>query len=200
MLKVGLTGGIGSGKSSATKIFASFNAPVIDADVIAHQLSQPNQPALKEIVHCFGDEIINADGLLNRGKLRAVVFSDAKKKQQLESLLHPLVYAEIAAQISQLNAVYCIIAIPLLIETYNINQIKLDRILVVDCPVELQIERVKNRNPLSDTQIQAIIAAQTSRQQRLAVADDIIDNSKSATHLAEQVKKLHNSYLLLRSA
>lgn len=200
MLKIGLTGGIGSGKSRAAQLFAGFDLPIIDADLIAHRLSQPDQSAFQKIVQYFGGEIINSDGSLNRGKLRAIVFSEPEKKRQLESVLHPLVYAEIATQISQLNAAYCIICIPLLVETYTMNPLKLDRVLVVDCPVELQIERVKNRSRLNDSQIHAIIAAQASRQQRLAVADDIIDNSKSAKHLAEQVKNLHNSYLLLSSA
>ncbi len=200
MLKIGLTGGIGSGKSTATELFASFDVPVIDADLIAHQLSQPEQSAFQNIVQCFGKEILNIDGSLNRSKLRTIVFSEPEKKWQLESLLHPLVYAEIATQISQLNAAYCIISIPLLVETYAINPLKLNRVLVVDCPVELQIERVKNRSQLNDSEVHAIIAAQASREQRLAIADDIIDNSKSAKHLAEQVKNLHNSYLLLSSA
>lgn len=200
MLKIGLTGGIGSGKSSATQLFASFDVPIIDADLIAHQLSQPGQSAFQNIVQYFGNEILNRDSSLNRAKLRSIVFSEPEKKRQLENMLHPLVYAEIATQVSQLNAAYCIICIPLLVETYKINPLKPDRILVVDCPVESQIKRVKNRSQLNDSQIQAIIAAQASREQRLAVADDIIDNSKSAKHLAEQVKNLHNSYLLLSSA
>jgi dephospho-CoA kinase len=200
MLKIGLTGGIGSGKSSTTQLFSSFNVPIIDADVIAWQLTQPHKAALKSIKEHFGDETINPDGELNRNKLRAIIFSEPEKKQQLENLLHPLIYAEIARQINQLNTAYCIVSIPLLVETYKISSIKLDRILVIDCPVELQIQRVKDRSQLSDVQIHAIIAAQSSREQRIAYADDIIDNSKSATHLAEQVKKLHNSYFLLSSA
>lgn len=200
MLKIALTGGIGSGKSTAAQLFSNFGVPVIDADVIAHQLSQPEQPVFKLIAQHFGSEILNFDGSLNRNKLRAIIFSEPDKKQLLENLLHPLIYAEIASQITQFDTAYCILCIPLLIETLEISSLRLDRILVIDCPVALQIARVKTRSQLSDAQIQAIIAAQASRAERLAVADDIIDNSKSATHLAEQVKKLHNSYLLLSSA
>lgn len=198
MLKIGLTGGIGSGKTTVAQLFRSFDIPVIDADVIAHQLSQPGQAGLESIAQCFGSEIINADGSLNRDKLRALVFSEADKKQRLEAILHPLIYTEIDAQIAQLKTKYCIICIPLLIETQKTALV--DRILVIDCSEQQQIERVKNRSQLSEAQIHAIIATQASRSQRLASADDIIDNTKSSTHLAEQVKKLHNSYLLLSSA
>jgi dephospho-CoA kinase len=198
MLKIGLTGGIGSGKTSATQLFSHFNIPVIDADVIAHQITQPGQSALKSIAERFGSQVLNADASLNREYLRTLVFSDPAKKQVLEAMLHPLIYAQMAAQVAQLNVAYCVICIPLLIETQKTDLA--DRILVIDCPVELQVERVKNRSQLSDAQIGAIIAAQASRTQRLAIADDVIDNSKSSAHLAEQVKKLHNSYLLLSSA
>jgi dephospho-CoA kinase len=198
MLKIGLTGGIGSGKSTVAHYFAKFNIPIIDADLISHQLVQPGQPALKSIAEHFGSEILNPDGSLHRDKLRALIFSDAHKKKHLENLLHPLIYAEIAAQIAQLTAAYCLICIPLLIETQKTDEV--DRILVIDCPVEMQVERVKNRSQLAETEIYRIIATQASREQRLAVADDIIDNSISTAHLAEQVKNLHNLYFLLSSA
>lgn len=198
MLKIGLTGGIGSGKSTAAQLFASFDIPVIDADLIAYQISQPGQPALVSIAQSFGDEIMNADSSLNRAKLRSLVFSEPDKKQQLEAILHPLIYSEIEAQIAQLETKYCIVCIPLLIETQKTSRV--DRVLVVDCSVEQQIARVKSRSQLTEAQIQAIIATQASRAQRLAIANDIIDNSKSSSNLAEQVKKLHNLYLLLSSA
>ena len=198
MLKIGLTGGIGSGKTTVAQLFHQLNVPVIDADEIAHQICQPGQPTLKKIAQSFGREIINLDGSLNRDKLRALVFSKPDKKQQLEAILHPVIYAEINAQVAQLKAAYCIICIPLLVETQKTDL--MDRILLVDCPVELQIERVKNRNQFSQEQICSIIATQASRTERLAVADDVINNSKSPLYLAEQVKKLHNSYSLLSSA
>jgi dephospho-CoA kinase len=198
MLIIGLTGGIGSGKSTVTQLFADFSIPIIDADVIAHQITQPNQPALKLIAENISNEILNSDGSLNRDKLRALIFSQPHQKQQLENLLHPLVYAEIAAQIAELNTAYCIVSVPLLIETQK-NQM-VDRILVIDCPEQQQIQRVMQRSQLTEVQVHAIMATQASRAQRQAVADDIIDNSNSFIHLAEQVKKLHNSYLLLSLA
>lgn len=198
MLIIGLTGGIGSGKSTVTQLFADFSVPIIDADVIAHQITQPNQPALKLIAENISNETINNDGSLNRDKLRALIFSQPHQKQQLENLLHPLVYAEIAAQIAELNTAYCIVSVPLLIETQKTQTV--DRILVIDCPEQQQIQRVMQRSQLTEVQVHAIMAAQASRAQRQAVADDIIDNSKSFIHLAEQVKKLHNSYLLLSLA
>ncbi len=198
MLKIGLTGGIGSGKSTAAHYFAGFDIPVIDADLIAHQLVQPGQDALQKIVDRFGQHMLTPDGMLDRNQLRNLIFSDPAKKQQLENLLHPLVYAEITAQLALLNSPYCVICIPLLIETQKTELV--DRILVIDCPVTMQIERVKSRSQLNESQIQAIIASQASREQRLAAATEVIDNSKTTTHLAEQVKNLHNLYVLLSSA
>ena len=198
MLIIGLTGGIGSGKSTVTQLFADFSIPIIDADVIAHQITQPNQPALKLIAENISNETINNDGSLNRDKLRALIFSQPHQKQQLENLLHPLVYAEIAAQIAELNTAYCIVSVPLLIETQKTQMV--DRVLVIDCSEQQQIQRVMQRSQLTKAQVHAIMATQASRAQRQAVADDIIDNSNSFIHLAEQVKKLHNSYLLLSLA
>ena len=199
MLKIGLTGGIGSGKSTATRFFSELQVPVIDADVIAHQLSQPNQAAFQEIVKQFGKEVLHADGSLNRDKLRQRIFADPAQKQCLETLLHPLIYAEIAAQTQQLNAAYCLVSIPLLVETRALNPIAFQRIIVVDCPLELQIQRVKARSHLTEADIHRILATQASREQRLSYANVVLDNSKTLTHLAEQVKKLHNSFLSLSS-
>lgn len=193
MLRIGLTGGIGSGKSTVSKLFHDLGAPVIDADVIAHQIVEPGQPALKQLAATFGSEFLNADGSLNRAKLRELVFSDPSQKKRLERLLHPLIRAKMAEKIAQLDSPYCIVSIPLLLETQMTDLV--DRILVIDCPVATQIERVENRDGLSAEQISRIIASQVSRKTRLARADDIIDNSKPARQLAEQVKKLHNLYL-----
>lgn len=199
MLKIGLTGGIGSGKTTVAQFFSRLNIPIIDADIIAHQLVTPGQIALKSLVENFGTDILNTDGSLARDKLRTLIFSDVAKKKQLETLVHPLIYAEIATQLTQIKADYCVICIPLLIETQKTEQV--DRILVIDCPLEMQIERVKNRNQLTESQIYAIIATQASREQRLAVADDVIDNNLTSTaYLVEQVKNLHNLYHLLSSA
>ncbi|HEY8098448.1 MAG TPA: dephospho-CoA kinase [Methylobacter sp.] len=194
MLKVGLTGGIGCGKSTVARIFADLNVPVLDADEVAHRLVEKGQPVLAQIQQAFGTAILNPDGSLNRKNLREQVFSDLKQKQTLESILHPLIYKTLQAELEQLTAVpYCIISIPLLFETDMTHFV--DRILVIDCPVETQIERVKMRDSLSIERIQSIIDSQVSRAFRKAQADDLIDNSDTDYRLAEQVKKLHNLYL-----
>ncbi len=194
MLKIGLTGGIGSGKSTVSKLFEKLGVPVIDADVIARQIVEPGQPALNQLVQTFGNQFLTADGTLDRAKLRQLVFSDPAQKQRLEELLHPLVYRKIEEEIELLTSAYCIICVPLLLETGMTGLV--DRVLVVDCALEIQIERVKQRDRLTTEQIKSIIASQVSREERLARADDVIDNSKPATQLAEQVKKLHNLYLM----
>ncbi len=195
MLKVGLTGGIGCGKSTVAKIFSGFNIPVLDADEIAHSLVAKGQPALTQIQLEFTADILNPDGSLNRASLRELIFSDPNRKQKLESILHPLVYKSIQTELEQLSASYCIISIPLLFETGMTHLV--DRILVIDCPVETQIERVKMRDALSIERIISIINHQVSREFRAAKADDLIDNSGADYRLAEQVKKLHNLYLSL---
>jgi dephospho-CoA kinase len=194
VFKVGLTGGIGCGKTTVSKLFTELNVPVIDADDIAHQLVEPGQPALLEIEKIFSNEILNPDGSLSRQHLRELVFSNPKQKQKLEAILHPLVFATMQDKIAQLDHPYCIISIPLLFETHKNRFV--DRILVIDCPIETQIERVKLRNNLSDARIRSIIDSQVSREYRLKHADDVIDNSDTAdSGLAEHVKKLHNLYL-----
>jgi dephospho-CoA kinase len=195
MLKVGLTGGIGCGKTTVANVFAKLNIPVIDADEIAHRLVEKGQPALDQIQQEFGTDILNPDGSLNRKKLSERIFSDLKQKQKLESILHPLIYKTIQSEIEQLNAPYCVLCIPLLFETDMVHFV--DRVLVVDCPVEMQIERVKNRDHLTIERIQSIINNQISRKSRKEKADDLIDNSVTNYRLAEQVKKLHNLYLSL---
>lgn len=195
MLKIGLTGGIGSGKSSVCSLFAEYGVPIVDADVIARQLVEPGQPALETIAETLGRSLLNADGSLNRAQLRTRIFGDRQLKQQLEAILHPLIYARIAAVLAELDAIYAIVAIPLLVETGKTKIV--DRVLLVDCPRDIQIQRVVTRDRVSESQAAAIIAAQADRQQRLNYADDVIDNSGAPSLLAEQVKSLHNSYLLL---
>jgi dephospho-CoA kinase len=174
---------------------AALTIPVLDADEIAHRLVEKGQPALAQIQQEFGTAILNPDGSLNRKKLREEIFSDLKQKQQLESILHPLIYKTLQAELDQLIAPYCIISIPLLFET-NMTHL-VDRILVIDCPVETQLERVKSRDNLTIERIQSIIDNQVSRAFRKAKADDLINNSGTDYRLAEQVKKLHNLYLSL---
>ena len=195
MLKIGLTGGIGSGKSTVCRLFAELGAPIIDADIIARELVKPQAYALNQLVNQFGAEILNSDATLNRAYLRDLVFSDKTKKAQLDQIMHPLIYDEIERQIKALNSPYCIIAIPLLLETQQMQRV--DRIAVVDCNADTQLLRVVNRDHLKPEQVISIIASQIPRQQRLSFANDVIDNSGSAEQLAEQVKRLHNSYNLL---
>ena len=199
MFKVGLTGGIGCGKTTVSKLFSGLNVPVIDADDIAHDLVEPGQPALIEICKVFGGNVLQADGTLNRRYLKEIVFSTPQQKQMLEAILHPLVFATMQEQIGQLDGPYCLASIPLLFETHRADFV--DRILVVDCPVEAQVARIKRRDNLTDARIQSIITSQVSRAFRLAHADDIIDNSEAnCDRLAESVKKLHNLYLSISAS
>lgn len=195
MLKIGLTGGIGCGKSTVSRLFAGFGVPIIDADEISHRLVARGQPALQHIAQVFGSEILLENGDLNRTALKARIFSDPKAKQQLEAILHPLVFSSCAEQLKLLTGAYCILSIPLLFETHSESFV--DRILVVDCDENTRIERVQKRDNLSRERIQAIIATQVSSTFQKAHTHDIIDNSKNDTALAEQVKKLHNFYLSL---
>lgn len=198
MLRVGLTGGIGSGKSTVCRLFADLNVPIIDTDIIARRLVEPGQIALSRLADAFGTAIINRDGSLDRAMLRQLAFSDAHHKQRLDAIMHPLIFQEMEVQVRQVRAAYCLLVIPLLVETHN--NYALDRVLVVDCPETVQIQRVINRDGISEEQARAIIAAQSSRRQRLALAHDVIDNTAPPEHLAEQVKRLHNSYLFLATA
>jgi len=195
MLKIGLTGGIGCGKTTVSKLFEQLNIEVIDADIIAHHLVEIGQPALKEIELAFGNDLLNVDGSLNRKKLGQIIFSDNQQKQKLEAILHPLIHAAIQTALKSIDSAYCIISIPLLFET-NMTDL-VDRILVIDCPEHIQIERVLKRDAMPLAQIQAIIDSQVSRTFRRSHADDLIDSSIANDKLAESVKKLHNSFISL---
>lgn len=193
MLKIGLTGGIGCGKSTVARLFSQYAIPCLDADDIAHQLVAVGQPALLTIAETFGRQSLNPDGSLNRAYLRDLVFSSPDQKQQLEAILHPLVYQTMTEQMAVLDAPYCLLSIPLLFETQKTAFV--DRILVIDCPEELQIKRVMARDSLSLDRVQSIIASQVSRDFRLSHADDVINNDQTTATLAQQVEKLHNLYL-----
>ena len=195
MLKIGLTGGIGCGKTTATNYFAKLGVPIIDADEIARELVEPGMPALIKIRQIFGKETISYNGSLNRKALRNIIFSDPIQKKKLESILHPRVYAEMQRRVDRLHNEYAILSIPLLLETKM--EYFVDRILIIDCSVEAQFERVKKRDRLNDERIQSILNSQVSRDQRLLSGDDIIDNSGSTTALEESLKKLHNLYVSL---
>lgn len=194
-LIIGLTGGIGSGKSEASKRFAERGILIVDADIVAREAVEPNSFALKQISDHFGKDILNASGELNRSNLRAIIFSNSSEKIWLESLLHPIINASIRQQLANASSAYAILASPLLLETKQFELV--DRILVIDVDEQLQIERASQRDNNKPDQIKAIIQTQLSRQKRCARADDIILNNGNIAALDEQVEKLHQSYLTL---
>ena len=191
-LKIGLTGGIGSGKSAACKIFSELGVPVIDADDIAQSLVEPGMPAFKEITRIFGNEVIASDGSLDRKIIRDKVFANEIDRKSLESIIHPAVYEEIAVRVKNINSKYCIISIPLLLETDASKTV--DRILVIDVPRELQLERAANRDKTNNNDINAIIDSQISRKDRLSAADDIVDNKGNINDLCKRICDLHEFY------
>jgi dephospho-CoA kinase len=190
---VGLTGGIGSGKTSTTDRFSGLGVPVIDADTISHEVVQPGQPALQAIAECFGAEVINADGHLRREYLRKLIFDDPSARLKLEAIIHPQVFNEISRRLSLVKFPYCIVCSPLLLESKSAYDV--DRILVIDASENLQIERASRRDNSEECEIKKIIDSQSNRQDRLARADDIIINDKDLSFLQEQVDKLHEKYL-----
>ncbi|MEW6038932.1 MAG: dephospho-CoA kinase [Pseudomonadota bacterium] len=198
MLVVGLTGGIGAGKSTVARLFAVRGVEVFDADEVAHRLLEPGQPALKAVVRAFGSGILSADGGLDRAALRRRVFAEPKSRKRLEGIVHPLVYAELARLVLGVAGCYCLLCIPLLLETGRRRFV--DRLLVVDCPEALQIERVVRRSGLPAEEVRAIMAAQVSRSERLAAADDVIVNAADPANLEAEVDALHRRYRALAAA
>lgn len=199
MLRVGLTGGIASGKTTLSRLFAALGVPIIDADEISRGLSKPGQAGYKRIVAHFGKDILDADGELDRAKLRAQVFADPAQRRRLEALLHPLIFAAMDDAVAALgNIPYCILAIPLLVET-DCRQ-RVDRVLVVDVPETVQYRRLQARDGLNDDGIRQILAAQSNRQTRLQAADDVIHNDGSLAALERRVGLLHQRYLRLSAA
>jgi dephospho-CoA kinase len=192
MLVIGLTGGIGSGKSTVAKMFVSLGAPVIDMDQIARQVVEPGQPALNKIIHEFGANLLDTDGRLNRRKLRELIFDSVENRRRLEAILHPLIRQETQRQISKLDAAYCIVVIPLLLEANQ--RLLVDRILVVDLPEALQITRTMQRDDVSAADVKKILTAQVNRSSRLAAADDVIDNSAGLEQIRIRVAELDQQY------
>lgn len=194
MLHIGLTGGIGSGKSTVTKLFSEYNICIIDADIISRQVSLPGTPGYQAIQAHFGQQAVTQTDI-NRAWLRDYIFKNNHAKQELEAILHPLIWQAMDQALDQSTSPYTISAIPLLFESKK--DYKLDRILVVDVPEALQIARASQRDHTTPEEIQRIMAQQISRQERLKRADDIIDNSKDLDTLKQQVKTLHYQYLQL---
>jgi dephospho-CoA kinase len=191
---VGLTGGIGSGKSAAAEEFARLGAGVVDTDAIAHELTRAGGAAIAELRRVLGDEFIDATGAMDRAKVRARVFADAAARARLESVLHPMIRAESERRIAAADAPYVVHVVPLLVESPDYRR-RVARVLVVDCPPPVQAERVRRRSGLAEEEIQRIIGAQIPREVRLAAADDVIDNSGSLAALHKQVLAHHERYL-----
>ena len=195
-LVVGITGGIGCGKSTAAAMFVGRGAGLIDTDAIAHQLTAPGSVALAEIERSFGAEYLTSEGTLDRPRLRQRIFSDAGAKHDLERILHPLIRQEVDRQIAASRAPYVLVAIPLLVETGSYRDL-VQRILVVDCDETTQIARTRQRSGIDEDQVRAIMCAQVSRTERLAAAHDVIDNDGSLDTLERQVDALDAAYRAL---
>jgi dephospho-CoA kinase len=195
-LIIGLTGGIGSGKTSAAKFFAVLGADVVDTDVIAHELTRPQGAAIADIQRIFTEKFITAEGALNRKEMRSLVFSDDSARRKLEAILHPLIRMEVARRAAIFSAPYGMIVVPLLLETRGYLE-TIQRILVVDCNEQDQIARAIARTGLDEQTVRAIIATQLPRKERLQQADDVIANDADELHLWQQVEALHWKYLVL---
>ncbi|WP_250657340.1 dephospho-CoA kinase [Alkalimarinus coralli] len=192
---IGLTGGIGSGKSAVSKCFEKLGVQVVDADIVAREVVETGRPALKAIAGHFGHDILTPEGQLNRAALRSIIFADENQRKWLESLLHPLIREEIISQLKEGNAPYSILSSPLLLETDQHTMV--ERILVVDVPIETQIERTCQRDNNSKEQVESIIKAQSSREFKQQKADDIILNTGTIEALQKEVSTLHQRYLEL---
>jgi len=193
---LGLTGGIGSGKSAAAQCFVDLGIHLVDADHAARWVVEPGRPALSQIAVHFGDEVLQADGALNRGALRELIFKDPQQRVWLENLLHPLIREEIKQYLARAESPYAILVSPLLLETTQHQMVQ--RVLVIDVPQTVQIERTVLRDNTNEEQVQAILKAQASREDRLSRADDVIVNDQDLTWLRSEVERLHHFYLTLR--
>jgi len=195
MLKIGLTGGIGSGKTAASDYFATKGITIVDADVVSRQVVEPGQVALQKIEDYFGNDVINSDSTLNRAALRKIVFDNPDERLWLEKLLHPAIAREIQNQIRLSQSPYTVLVSPLLFESGQ--HIFTNRTLVIDAPEALQIERTSTRDKTDEKSVKAIMEAQTDRVQRLKKADDVIVNDGDLNHLYQQIDTLHQGYLTL---
>jgi dephospho-CoA kinase len=196
--RVALTGGIASGKTTVAERFAALGVPVIDTDLIARQVVEPGEPALAQIVAAFGPGVLDADGRLDRRRLREIIFADATARRRLEAILHPAIRAEMECQSRAAGGPYQLLVIPLLAEGGRRDHV--DRVLLVDVPEAVQVERLMRRDGVSREQAAASLGAQATRAARLAIADDVLTNTGRAEDLDEQVAALHARYLGLAAA
>jgi dephospho-CoA kinase len=196
---IGLTGGIGSGKSTVARAFEARGITVVDADALAHRLTAPGGAAIPAIRAAFGDEVVDPSGALDRTRMRAIAFRDTGVRMRLEAILHPMIRAESERIAREAPGRYVILMIPLLVESGD-PRARCDRVLVVDCPEEEQIRRVIARSGLARAEVEAIMASQASRAARLAVADDVVDNAGDPAGIDAQVDALHRKYLGLADA
>ena len=190
---LGVTGGIGSGKTTVTNAFSDWGITIVDADIVARDVVAPGSPCLKDIEKRFGPEILQADGTLNRGALRDIIFNSDEQKSWLNNLMHPVIRETMQSQLIAADSPYCILSAPLLLE--NKLEKYCDRVLVVDVPVEIQVSRTCNRDTVEASHVNAIINAQINRDERLNRADDIVDNSGNLESLMQQLPPLHEQYL-----
>ena len=193
---VGLTGGIGSGKSAVAALFARRGITVVDTDAIARELTSPGGGAMEAILESFGSDFITPEGALDRARMRALVFRDPQSKRRLERILHPRIRAESAVRIAAASSPYVILVVPLLLEA-GVDRARYQRVMVVDCDEDVQIERVMRRSHLPDDEVRRIMASQVGRQERREAADDVVDNSEGLDDLEPQVEALHRRYLAL---
>ncbi len=198
IFRVALTGGIASGKSTVADSFAALGVPVIDTDVIAREIVEPGQPALAQVVAAFGHDVLGEDGRLDRRRMRERIFGDPRARQQLEAILHPAIRSEMERHSLAAGGPYQVLVIPLLTEGGRRDHV--DRVLLVDVPEELQIQRLMLRDRVTHEQAQASLAAQATRAQRLAMADDLIRNTGRVDDVREQVTALHRKYLEMAAA
>jgi len=193
---VGLTGGIGSGKSAVAELFAGRGVAVIDTDLIAHELTRPLGDAIEPIRSAFGAGAIGPDGALDRARMRELVFTDTAAKKKLEAILHPLINERSVWLAEHAVSPYVVLVVPLLVES-GMDRKRYQRVIVVDCPEALQVQRVMQRSGLSEKEVRDIMAAQAKRSERLARADDVIDNGGAREALVAQVERLHERYSTL---
>lgn len=197
---VGLTGGLASGKSTVAGVFSDLGATIIDTDRIAHALTSPGGDAMPSIRQTFGDAALSPDGGLDRRRMRALVFSDPEARTRLEALLHPLIRIEAARRLVDTDTPYAVLVVPLLAESGDAYATLVDRVLVIDCDPAQQLERAVARDHMDPSLARAMLAAQATREERLAIADDVLDNASDRDALAPRIRELHERYLRLADA